>query len=186
VAAAGAFAFLLAALALTRALGAGFWATNLVLGPVIVGLPLLLAREQDLGLRLRAGPRGWRGTLGVAAGLALLTLPAWVLLRGTSVRLALLPMQTLGVALPEEFFFRGYLQGQWARAPGRRTVRLLGATVGWEWPATAAAFAIAHVVGYGPAGLLRFFPGLLFGWAYARTGSIWAGVLYHGACNVVS
>ena len=51
---------------------------------------------------------------------------------------------------------------------------------------TALLFAIAHLFRLGPIGLLTFFPGLVFGWAFARTGRIWAGTLYHGLCNALS
>jgi len=92
-------------------------------------------------------------------------------------------LQTLGVALPEEFFCRGFLQSAWGRAR-TRTWNVLGARVGWEWPAASAAFALLHVPGAGAAGLGTFLPGLAFGWLFARTGRIWAGTLHHAACNV--
>ena len=32
--------------------------------------------------------------------------------------------------------------------------------------------------------LTRFFPGLVFGWMRARSGSILPGVLFHALCNL--
>jgi uncharacterized protein len=88
------------------------------------------------------------------------------------------------VALPEEFFYRGYLQGRLnARFSGRW--RLLGAAVGVALPASAALFALHHVlISAAPQGLLVFFPGLLFGWLREASGSLPAPVLFHTACNL--
>jgi len=33
--------------------------------------------------------------------------------------------------------------------------------------------------------LSRFFPGLAFGWMYARTRSILASTIFHAACNLI-
>jgi len=84
--------------------------------------------------------------------------------------------QTLLVALPEEFFFRGFLQGQFVqRAPSRPILAVVLA---------ALAFALTHVIIHESIGLLRvFFPGILFGWLRYRTKSIWPAVLAHGLAN---
>ena len=88
------------------------------------------------------------------------------------------------VALPEEFFFRGYVQGRldevWA--PSRR---FFGARIGPSLPIGAALFALCHVAVQGNLGTLAvFFPGLLFGWMRARSGSILPGIVFHAACNL--
>ncbi|MGH7163507.1 MAG: CPBP family glutamic-type intramembrane protease, partial [Planctomycetota bacterium] len=93
--------------------------------------------------------------------------------------------QTLVVAFPEEVFFRAFLQGRLAAVVARPR-RLLGANVGWEWPLAAAAFTMTHLPTRGATGLVVFPPALLFGWAFARAGTIWPGVLYHGACNTLA
>ena len=36
-----------------------------------------------------------------------------------------------------------------------------------------------------PQMLTRFFPGLVFGWMFARTRSILAGTIFHAACNLI-
>jgi membrane protease YdiL (CAAX protease family) len=92
--------------------------------------------------------------------------------------------QLVVIALPEEAFFRGYLQSSLdALWPPR--VRLLGALVGPSLVVTSAIFAAGHVLtDPHPARLAVFFPSLLFGWLRARTGGIGPGVLVHAACNL--
>jgi membrane protease YdiL (CAAX protease family) len=92
--------------------------------------------------------------------------------------------EVLVVALPEELFFRGYVQGRLAEAwPARR--RLLGAPVGGALVAASALFALCHLAVQGnPATLAVFFPGLVFGWLRARSGSILPGTLFHALCNL--
>jgi uncharacterized protein len=92
--------------------------------------------------------------------------------------------ELLVVALPEEFFFRGYLQGRLSEVwPKAR--KLFGVPVGKALLLQAALFAICHLAVQGhPATLAVFFPGLLFGWLRGRTGSILPGVLFHAACNL--
>ncbi len=84
--------------------------------------------------------------------------------------------QLIVVALPEEFFFRGFIQGRLREVFSGRTA-LLG---------TAALFALGHfLVTFEPAALAVFFPGLLFGLMRAATGSILAGTLFHASCNLL-
>ena len=170
MAALGVWLLAMAALFAARLLDFGALGTQLLVGPVLVLLPFWLTRRSgSLGLSCR----GFASSFLLAAVMAVLTLPAFVLIAG-------------GPHAPAaELFFRGYLQGAWARI-SRRKVRLLGAELGWEWIAASAAFALGHLAFHGPVGLWTFFPGLAFGWAYARTGTIWAGVLYHAACNVAA
>jgi uncharacterized protein len=93
--------------------------------------------------------------------------------------------QLIVVALPEELFFRGYVQGRLEEAlPPTRT--LFGARVGWAWIIGAALFGLGHfLVTFEPQMLSRFFPGLVFGWMFARTRSILAGTIFHAACNLI-
>ncbi len=92
-------------------------------------------------------------------------------------------VQLLVVALPEEQFYRAWMQTRWARRPGRR-IRVLGATLGPGFLATQALFAAGHLVVLQPWRLATFFPGLLFGWLRARTGDVAAPVLVHALSNV--
>lgn len=95
--------------------------------------------------------------------------------------------QLVVVGLPEEMFFRGYLQGRLEDAfPGK--LRLLGADIS---PAalllSAGLFAILHfVVEVQPGRLAVFFPALLFGWLASLRGGIGAAVFVHAFCNLLS
>jgi membrane protease YdiL (CAAX protease family) len=94
--------------------------------------------------------------------------------------------QLLIVALPEEAFYRGYLQTRLDDAwPGR--VRLLGAQVGPSVIVTSAVFALGHYATiHDPARLAVFFPSLVFGWLRARTGGVGAPLAFHALCNLFS
>lgn len=93
--------------------------------------------------------------------------------------------QLLLIALPEEFYFRGYFQSTIDRIfRGRR--RFLGVQVGWGFVITAAVFAVAHtIISYQWWHFSIFFPALLFGYLRLRTGSITAPILFHAASNVL-
>ncbi len=91
-------------------------------------------------------------------------------------------IQLLLVALPEEVFFRGYLQQNLGNTiKGVIVVSLL--------------FALAHVVtlclgdGRGfsvcSQAVLTFFPSLVMGYLYMRTGTLWASVIFHFLANIV-
>ncbi|MEY4576246.1 MAG: hypothetical protein RL701_949 [Pseudomonadota bacterium] len=95
--------------------------------------------------------------------------------------------QILVVALPEEAFFRGYLQGRLADAWPKRRRFLVALLPVRPWLLQAALFAVLHVVvDYNPARLAVFFPGLLFGWVRELRGGIGAAILVHAACNLLS
>jgi hypothetical protein len=100
-------------------------------------------------------------------------------------RLGLLALnQLLVVSLPEEMFYRGWMQTTWAgTAPGRR-VRVLGAGLGRGFVATQALFALGHLVSLQPWRVATFFPGLLFGWLRSRTGDLAAPVVAHALSNL--
>ena len=93
-------------------------------------------------------------------------------------------VQLLVVALPEELFYRGWMQTTWAAsAPGRR-VRVLGASLGAGFLWTQLLFALGHLVVLQVWRLGTFFPGLLFGWVRERTGDVAAAVFVHALANV--
>ena len=162
--------------------------TSWLVPAAFVWIPCLLAAAgrtspERLGLD-RPSPS--RDGPALAAGLGMVALYASVmaLLRGTpsswdgaGLPLAL-TLQVLTVGLPEELFFRGYLQGELQAVASPRA---------W-WPALVAAivFGLAHVaVGRGPAAVVTALPGFLFGLLRRRTGTIWVPVLVHGAANTV-
>ena len=91
--------------------------------------------------------------------------------------------QLLVVALPEEFFFRGYFQSQLKKFFKPRW-NILGVSLGWGWIMTALIFAFAHsVIHVRWWHFSIFFPALLFGYLKERTGSITAPVLFHAFSN---
>ncbi|MBI1814101.1 MAG: CPBP family intramembrane metalloprotease [Deltaproteobacteria bacterium] len=92
--------------------------------------------------------------------------------------------QLLGVALPEEFFFRGYLQSQLNASFGR-PYRTFGAAWGLGLVFGAALFALCHVPLGGPGQLIVFFPGLLYGWLRERTDNVLVPTVYHAVSNVL-
>jgi len=84
--------------------------------------------------------------------------------------------QLLVVALPEEFFFRGFLLGRLCETMTKPKALV----------ASALIFAVGHyLVTFQPAALAVFFPGLLFGLLRLTTGSILAGTLFHATCNLL-
>lgn len=100
--------------------------------------------------------------------------------------LLMLATQIVLVALPEEWFYRGYLQARLQEAFGQPW-RVLGADLGWGWLLSSGLFALGHLVlDARPERLAVFFPSLLFGWLRARTGSVLASTLFHAICNVVA
>lgn len=94
--------------------------------------------------------------------------------------------QLFVIALPEEAFYRGYLQSRLDDVWSPRW-RVLGATLGPGWLVTAAIFALGHLATvHNPTRLAVFFPALLFGWLRSRTGGIGASMTFHMLCNVYS
>ncbi len=92
--------------------------------------------------------------------------------------------QLLVIALPEEAFYRGYVQTSLDRV-WRPRFKLLGAHVGWGLLVSSALFALGHLATDVNANRLAvFFPALLFGWLRARTGGIGAAVAFHALCNM--
>lgn len=91
-------------------------------------------------------------------------------------------MQLLLVAFPEEVFFRGYLQNRLGNTvKGIIVVSLL--------------FALGHFITLCVGGghnlalcsqsVLTFFPSLVMGYLYYKTGTLWASVLFHFLANIV-
>jgi uncharacterized protein len=121
---------------------------------------------------------GWR-TFWHARGAFGLHVPPWEALNEIFGQLVI-------IALPEEAFYRGYLQSRLDDAFPQR-IRLLGADVGPALVITSVIFALGHFATIRePARLAVFFPSLAFGWLRARTGGIGAGVAFHASCNIFS
>jgi membrane protease YdiL (CAAX protease family) len=91
--------------------------------------------------------------------------------------------QLLVVALPEEFFYRGYLQTRLRDAMPQGRF-FLGARLGPAFFLTAALFAVGHLAVFDVGRLAVFFPALLFGWLRERTGTVIGSSVLHAACNI--
>ncbi len=88
------------------------------------------------------------------------------------------------VAIPEEMFYRGYLQSRLDEVFEPRW-RVFGATVGPGLLLTCVLFAFGHsLVIYQWWHVFIIVPSLGFGWLRARTGGILAGAFFHAWCNV--
>lgn len=95
--------------------------------------------------------------------------------------------QFVVVALPEEAFFRGYLQTALRDVFPRRR-RLLGVELSLgALLTTALLFALIHfLIDLQPARLAVFFPGLLFGWVREKRGGVGASLALHALSNLLS
>ncbi len=150
-------------------------------GPREVIVQARPSREGQKIWEVRAGPTGEKvegGELEVERTLL------WMALWGLT--------QLLFIALPEEYFYRGYVQTRLSDAMKTRGDGEERAWLGFTWAMvwTSALFAIGHLLIPVNGVLLAqraavFFPSLLFGWLRARTGSIVASTLYHAACNLM-
>ena len=200
IASVGVLYFMLAGYALTG----GWFAAAFAHAALIWQLGWPIRRADALGMslwRLGLHPRGALAEAAWSLAALAVVLPLWAAgalavaaLGGLGVRhapgpagllawLGLLATQILGVALPEECFWRGYVQPvlQHARlAPGGRwaPMGILG---------TALLFGLGHVLGgQGVLGLGTAVPALLFGVLRARRGSLVGAVVAHTGCNLAA
>ena len=108
------------------------------------------------------------------------------------------PLINMFAALGEEIGWRGFLYPQLEAGFGRRKGWLLGGFIwgAWHWPLIwligyeygAAAGNPAGYAGFPLSGMLIFAVfaaglGILHGWLYEKSGSIWVPSLLHGAVN---
>jgi membrane protease YdiL (CAAX protease family) len=94
--------------------------------------------------------------------------------------------QLFVIALPEEAFYRGWLQTS-LDARFAKEVRVFGLPLTWGIVITSAIFAVGHFLTIpNPARLAVFFPSLLFGALRRREGGIGAAFVFHAMCNLLS
>ena len=170
------------------------WAAALFLYVPLLLLMRTRTRPEEWGIT----PKRFFFSLNMFLVLSLLILPAFVLLYWLyrvwwlhlPVRvslpedwLLLLLYHLLCVALPEEVFYRGYVQSRLNQVVSQR-MNLFSAPVGFGLLYTSLLFALGHFfISLRPEALATFLPGLLFGWLRERTGSIVASTAFHALCN---
>ena len=85
--------------------------------------------------------------------------------------------QIFAVALPEEFFYRGFLQSSLQQKYSASVAIII----------TNVFFALGHFVGnLDPSRLLTFFPGLIFSWLVYHYRSLVSAIFFHAAFNIVA
>lgn len=157
---------------------------------------LLLAGDIDVPVAAKAAAKALGWALGFALLIAVPYFFGWKYWFHPSLKFSLvvdpkeLGSEILGqlllIALPEEAFYRGYLQTRIDDAIPP-FFKLFGAPIGFGVILGSVIFAIGHFVTIpSPARFGVFFPALLFGWLRARTGGIGAGVAFHAFCNIYS
>jgi len=94
-------------------------------------------------------------------------------------------LQIFVVAVPEEIFYRGFLQSALLKKwPNQRF--FLGFPMGRAIIFTNLIFALAHFFGpFSAIRLLTFFPGLLFSYLAFKNKSIFSAILFHALCNLL-
>ncbi|MBI2980812.1 MAG: CPBP family intramembrane metalloprotease [Deltaproteobacteria bacterium] len=89
---------------------------------------------------------------------------------------SLLLLQVALIALPEEVFFRGWLQGLIRKNRGPLASILI----------TSLIFAFSHsVIAMQWWHFAIFFPGSVFGWLREKTGAVTASVVFHTVSNLL-
>jgi membrane protease YdiL (CAAX protease family) len=178
------------------------WAAGLFLYVPLLLLFIQKKKPETWGLTLK----GFLPSVGTALFISLLCLPAFLILHHLYQHFwlhvpgrfslpadwsLLLLYHLVCVALPEEVFYRGYMQSRLNEVfPGRvsllssRVSTLLSARLGAGWLYTAVLFALGHyLIDFRVHTLATFFPGLAFGWLRERTGSVVASTIFHALCN---
>lgn len=147
---------------------------RVVIPVLMVTLPFLLMGKVRIRFTFRDSALGLCASFVLVAPLVLVGLLSGHLF--AAPRILALAYQLLAVSLPEETFFRGYLQETFGN--GLRAVIV-----------TSMLFMAAHV----PRAflmeewhlILTFFPSLVMGWLYMKTKNILPGTIFHFAANAV-
>jgi membrane protease YdiL (CAAX protease family) len=99
--------------------------------------------------------------------------------------LELVAYHLIFAGLPEELFYRGWMQSRLDEVMPPKW-RIAGAQVGPALVWTSLIFAFGHsLVRFQWWHFAIFFPSLLFGWMRARSGGVIAGAFFHAFCNVL-
>ena len=175
-----------------------FLMEQFISGPYFISASALLMLSVPLILKTDMSDLRWdrRGVLmGIAVSIVILLiyvaiLAGYGLYSGKSLTFntnkhwyEFILTQLLLVALPEEVFFRGFLQ--------QRLGNTLKGIV-----AVSVLFALGHFVtlclggGHGLSvcsqAVLTFFPSLVMGYLYMASGTLWASIIFHFLANIVN
>lgn len=140
---------------------------------ILCAIPIIMKREVSIHLNLKDI------TLGILAS-ALILIPVVIVLylSGRSFHTpgtGFLIYQFIGVALPEEIYFRGFLQE--AMGNNIRSIFLV-----------SLLFSMVHLpqlIFYGEVlAPLTFFPSLIMGFLYYRTGNVLTPAVFHYLANI--
>lgn len=140
----------------------------------LLAAPIVLQRK----IRFAFSVRGLLLGLGVSV---VILVPFYIIMpsmgrTGAEITARFLMVQLLTIALPEEVFFRGFLQEQMGNT--FKAVLL-----------SSGLFTLAHlpavVFQHDPYALFTFFPSLVMGSLYQRSANILSPVIFHFFCNVV-
>ncbi|MCP4815541.1 MAG: CPBP family intramembrane metalloprotease [Planctomycetaceae bacterium] len=92
--------------------------------------------------------------------------------------------QIFFVAIPEEFFYRGYFQTRLNEVYERKFL-IFGVPMGWGSVLAALFFAFGHtLVLFQWWHFATFFPGMVFAWLREKTDGVIAGAFFHAFCNI--
>lgn len=92
----------------------------------------------------------------------------------------------LMVAVPEEVFYRGYLQSELGRCD-KQKISIFGVKAGASVLIVNAMFAAGHLIIIPDISRLAvFFPGLLFSWLREKDDNIAGSITFHWLSNVLS
>jgi CAAX protease family protein len=171
----------------------------------VLGAVFVASRRNGSGKLATDYGLGWRGPkdlcVGIAGGLAggvvpigLAVLAVWAasgfksaggtapkiagaVPQGTAGWVILILIATVGAPVIEELFFRGLIQGAFARRIGATSAIFV----------TALLFCGAHVLNEGPlAPLVLFPPALVLGYLRAHTGKLVPGMVAHATFNALT
>lgn len=147
-------------------------------------LPLLIIPKtswEEYGINIRGWKRGLKLFL-LACLLFLLPFSIGSIKLSLSRGFKELPLnfilyQFIGAALPEEVFFRGYIQTELKKSLKNAWISII---------LTSSLFMIAHLFkGLNPVNFGVFLPSLVFGYLREKTGSILWPILFHALSNIL-
>lgn len=173
---------------------------SLIFAAILLYIPLYIGhRHRNHLVFVETSPRHVLSSIGIFLLWAVIIFPPYALLVhlwakivwGARIfQVAPLPSwnlvltQLIVIALPEETFFRGYVQTRFQQIFKPRWT-IFGARLGWGWILTCVIFALAHsLIQYQWWHFAIFFPSLVFGYLREKTDGLVAPILFHATSNL--